>query len=81
MFVSSNRSICGSKLPSYSFNRKNCSMKLSAPTQPIFIIAVILAIIAVLLFLNIVSFVAIPSFWVMTVAFVVLALGNLLRGM
>ncbi len=57
-------------------------MKLSAPKQVVFLIALILAI------LSIVSakVTAIPvisgyEYWTMTVAFVLLALGNLVRGL
>lgn len=55
-------------------------MTLSAPTMPVFAIAVILALLAV-----IATFVAIPfvtqyAFWVAVVAFIVLAAGCLFRG-
>ena len=51
-------------------------MNLSAPTQPVFIISLILAVLAV-----IGVFVAIPlitpnAFWVAIIAYVVLAIGN-----
>lgn len=54
-------------------------MRLSAPSQIVFIIAVILAVVAVLMFLDTIRFPAISSFWVMTIAFLVLAAGNLMR--
>jgi hypothetical protein len=57
------------------------NMYLSRPTQAVFVIAVLLAIAALLIFLNILPFVAIPSFWIMTTAFVLLLLGNLVKGM
>lgn len=55
-------------------------MTLSAPTMPVFAIAVILAILAV-----VGTFVAIPfvtqyAFWVAVAAFVILAAGCLFRG-
>lgn len=55
-------------------------MKLSAPKQGVFWLSVILAALAV-----IGQFVAIPvvgayTFWVMAVAFVILAAGNVLKG-
>lgn len=56
-------------------------MYLSRPTQAIFVIAVLLAIASLLIFLNILPFAAIPSFWIMTAAFVLLLLGNLVKGM
>lgn len=55
-------------------------MNLSAPTQVVFIIAVVVAIIALLMFLNVIAFIPIASFWVMTIAFVVLAVGCLFKG-
>ena len=56
-------------------------MKLNAPTQIVFLIAAILAIVAVIS-----TFVAIPvvsgyAFWVLTGAFVLLAAGNILKGL
>ncbi|MDP3898310.1 MAG: hypothetical protein Q8Q62_16705 [Mesorhizobium sp.] len=55
-------------------------MNLSAPTQVVFIIAVVIAIIALLMFLSVITFIPVPAFWVMTIAFVVLAVGCLLKG-
>ncbi len=56
-------------------------MNLSAPTQPIFLIAVIIAALAIIS-----TFVAIPvismnAFWVAIVAFIVLMVGNLAKGL
>lgn len=53
----------------------------TAPTVPVFWISVVLAVLAV-----IGQFVAIPlfsanGFWVLAIAFIILALGNLMRGM
>ena len=56
------------------------SMKLSAPKTIVFIIAVVIAIIAALAALGVVSFIPVASVWIMAVAFVVLALGCLLKG-
>jgi hypothetical protein len=55
-------------------------MQLSAPTTAVFIISVILAALAI-----IGKFVAIPfitenGFWVAIVAYIILAVGNLFRG-
>ncbi len=56
-------------------------MVLSAPTQVVFIIAVIIAILAALAALGVLSIIPIPSVWLMGIAFVLLALGCLLKGM
>jgi hypothetical protein len=55
-------------------------MNLSPPTTAVFIISLILAVLAV-----IGTFVAIPlvsanAFWVAIIAYVILAVGNLFRG-
>ena len=54
-------------------------MNLSAPTKPVFLISLILAVLAV-----IGMFVAIPlitanAFWVAIIAYIVLAIGNVAR--
>lgn len=56
-------------------------MKLSAPTQPVFLITVVLAVIALLGALGVVAPLATYAFWTMTIAYVVLALACLLKGM
>ena len=55
-------------------------MKLSAPTNIVFIIAVIIAIVAALAALGIVSIIPIASVWIMAAAFVVLMVGCLFKG-
>lgn len=55
-------------------------MNLSAPTMVVFIIAVVLALLAILIFVNVIPFAAVPSFWIMTLAFVVLAAGCMFKG-
>ena len=55
-------------------------MKLSAPTQIVFIIAVVVAIIGLLAGFGVVAAIAGYGFWIMTVAFVILAAGCLLKG-
>ncbi len=55
-------------------------MNLSAPTQPVFLISVILAALAVVS-----AFVAIPvvsanAFWVAIIAYLVLLAGNVMKG-
>lgn len=55
-------------------------MHLSAPTQLVFIIALVIAALALLMAIDVVAFVPFDSVWVALVAFVVLAAGNLLKG-
>jgi len=55
-------------------------MNLSAPTQIVFIITVIIAVIGLLMAFGVFSLGAISAFWVMTVAYVVLAVACLLKG-
>ena len=55
-------------------------MNLSPPTTAVFIISVVLAVLAI-----IGTFVAIPvinanAFWVAIIAYIILAVGNLFRG-
>lgn len=56
------------------------AMNLSAPTQPVFLISVVLAVLAVVS-----AFVAIPvvsanAFWVAIIAYLVLLAGNVMKG-
>ena len=55
-------------------------MNLSAPTQILFIISVVIAIIGVLAALGVLAFIPLASVWIVTIAFVVLAVGCLMRG-
>lgn len=56
-------------------------MNLNAPTQMIFIIAVVLAIIALVGYLvPTIAIIGVYSFWIMTLAFVVLTAGVIFRG-
>jgi len=56
-------------------------MNLSAPTKIVFIIAVILAVLSLLPVLGIaVAILGAYSYWLLLVAFIVLAVGCLLRG-
>lgn len=55
-------------------------MNLSAPTQIVFIISVVIAIIGVLAALGVFAFIPLASVWIVTIAFVVLAIGCLMRG-
>ena len=53
-------------------------MPLTAPRQLYFVIAVVIAILAVISYF--IQFIPIPAFWQMTVAFVILALACLIKG-
>jgi hypothetical protein len=55
-------------------------MTLNAPTQIVYFIALVIAIIALLMFLNVITFIPVAAFWVMTLAYVVLAAACLLKG-
>jgi len=56
-------------------------MNLNAPTQLIFIIALLLAVVALIgYFVPTVALIGVYSFWIMTVAFIVLAAGVVFRG-
>lgn len=55
-------------------------MSLSAPTQVVFLISVIVAIVGLVVYFGVFSF-GIPSFWIMTIAYIILLLGNVLKGM
>lgn len=55
-------------------------MNLSAPTQIVFIVSVIIAVIGLLMALSVFSLGSISAFWVMTIAYVVLAIACMIRG-
>lgn len=55
-------------------------MSLSAPTTVVFIISVIIAIIGLLGGLAIIPGLPLSAFWIMTIAWVILAAGCLLKG-
>lgn len=55
-------------------------MNPSAPTQLVFIISLVIALIGVLAALNIVTFIPIAAVWIVTIAFVVLTGACLIRG-
>ena len=56
-------------------------MNLSAPTMPIFIIAVVLAALAIIGKLTVLPFITVNGFWVAIVAFIVLMVGNVAKGL
>jgi hypothetical protein len=55
-------------------------MNLSAPTMPIFLIAVVLAVLALLGHFVVIPFVTLYKFWVAIAAFVVLTVGCVMKG-
>ena len=57
-------------------------MKLSAPTNVIWWIALVFAVVALLLHLGVLSIAGLSgsTFWLMTIAYVLLLLGTLLKG-
>jgi len=56
-------------------------MELSAPTKIVFIVAIVLAVISLLPIIGIaVGAIGAYSYWLLLVAFIVLAAGNLLKG-
>ena len=55
-------------------------MNLSAPTMPVFIIAVVLAVLAVIGKFTTIAFLTANGFWIAIAAFVVLAIGNVAKG-
>ena len=56
-------------------------MKLSAPTVPVFWIAVALVLVAVLIVLGVVPHFGVSTFWLAVGGFVLLALANLMKGL
>jgi hypothetical protein len=55
-------------------------MKLSAPTGLVFVIALVVAVVAVLEAMGTISFVPLASVWIMAIAYAVLAAGCLIKG-
>ena len=60
-------------------------MNLSAPTSVTFLVSLVVAVVGILLFLGVLPTLAVAgfsltAFWAMTIAFVILALGCLLKG-
>ena len=55
-------------------------MRLSAPTGLVFVVALIVAVVAVLEAMGTISFVPLASVWIMAIAYAVLAVGGLIRG-
>ena len=56
-------------------------MKLSAPTQIVFIISLVVAVVGLLMALGVLAMIPVASVWVMALAYVILAVGCLMKGM
>ena len=56
-------------------------MNLSAPTMPVFLISLILAVLAVLSVYMPIPMVTGNAFWVAVIAYVVLLVGNVAKGL
>lgn len=65
----------------YTVNAMEGTMNLSAPTMPIFMISLILAILAVLSVYIAIPVVSGNAFWVAVIAYVVLLVGNVAKGL
>ena len=55
-------------------------MNLSAPTQIVFLVSLVIAVVGVLAGLAIIPGLPISALWIVTAGYVVLALGCLLKG-
>ena len=55
-------------------------MRLSAPTGLVFVLALIVAVVAVLEAMGTISFVPLASVWIMAIAYAVLAAGCIIKG-
>lgn len=55
-------------------------MNLSAPTMVVFIISLVIALLGVLAAAGVLSILPIAPVWIMTIAYAVLAIANLIKG-
>jgi hypothetical protein len=55
-------------------------VNLSAPTQIIFLLTLVIALLGVLAALGVVNFIPLAAVWIVTIAYAVLAIACLLRG-
>jgi hypothetical protein len=55
-------------------------MRFSAPTNLVFFVALAVAVVGVLTALGSISIVPLASVWIMTIAYAVLAVGCIIRG-
>lgn len=60
--------------------KKESPMNLSAPTMVVFLISLAIAVLGLLAGLGILSIIPISAFWLMTIGYVVLAAGTLMKG-
>ena len=56
-------------------------MNLSAPTQPVFIISLVLFVLALLAAFGVLPFLAAYGFWLAILAYIVLLVGNVSKGL
>ena len=56
-------------------------VKLSAPTQMVFLISLVVAVIGVLAALGVLAIIPLASVWIVTIAYAILAVGCLMKGM
>jgi hypothetical protein len=56
-------------------------MDLSAPTQPVFLISLIVGVLAIIGMFVVIPFVTTNAMWLLIAAFALLVLGNLLRNL
>ncbi|MBN7776970.1 hypothetical protein JYP49_06865 [Nitratireductor aquimarinus] len=54
-------------------------MTLNAPTKVVFLLSLVIAIIGVVAAFNLLTFVPIPAFWIMTLAYLLMVGGSLLK--
>lgn len=55
-------------------------MSLSAPTTPVFIISVIIAVLGILSGVGVLSVIPVSAFWLVTIGYIILAAGCMLKG-
>ena len=55
--------------------------RLSAPTQNLFLVSLVLAILALLGAIVVIPFVSIYAFWIAIIAYIVLAIGCVMKGL
>lgn len=55
-------------------------MKLSAPTKPVFIVAVLLGLLGILAEMNVVPISGVEPIWLLGVGFVLLTFGTMVKG-
>jgi hypothetical protein len=62
------------------FREEDEPVNLSPPTQLVYIISVVVALLGVLAALGVVSFIPMASVWIVTIAFAILAIACLVKG-